>query len=128
MYRQFVHIAGVLLPLVAGGSLALAQPPQAPAKSPGPAPATVQQPPAAAPDASGPKADPRRFGVAQPVPKPAGTIRLAAYNLENFFDDKDDPALSGDKDDKEMTKPEAQRKALAETIHRVNPDILCVEE
>lgn len=119
--KRVVPALFVSLALVGAAGAFQPQPaPAAPAVAP-------SQPAAQAPGA--PKADMRRFGVADPVPKPAGAIRLATYNLENMFDDRDDPALSGDKnEDKDMTKPEAQRKALALAIRRIDADILCVEE
>lgn len=68
------------------------------------------------------------FGRREPLPKKAGAIRLAAYNLENLFDGKDDPSISGDIDDKTMTtKPERLRN-LAAVIKRLDADVLAVEE
>jgi endonuclease/exonuclease/phosphatase family metal-dependent hydrolase len=70
----------------------------------------------------------RRFGVAEAPDRRPGTIRLAAYNVENLFDDHDDPALSDDVEDIEMTKPEAHRKAVAEAIRAIDADIVALQE
>jgi endonuclease/exonuclease/phosphatase family metal-dependent hydrolase len=69
-----------------------------------------------------------RFGSPKPIAKPAGALRVAVYNIENLFDDQDDPALSGDNEDKDMTKPESQRKAAAAAIHAINADVLGLVE
>jgi endonuclease/exonuclease/phosphatase family metal-dependent hydrolase len=69
-----------------------------------------------------------RFGSAESSPKPAGAIRLVSYNVENLFDDHDDPALSGEHEDAEETKPAAHLEALAATIRTLSPDILAVQE
>ncbi len=68
------------------------------------------------------------FGRREPLPKKAGTIRLAAYNMENIFDDKDDPAISGDIDDKAMTTKPERLANLAATIKKLDADVLAVEE
>ena len=70
----------------------------------------------------------RRFGVATPPIKGEGTIRLATYNIENLFDDIDDPALSGDNEDIDDTKPEHECRAVARAIRRLDADILCLQE
>jgi len=76
------------------------------------------------------KAEPRspRFGSAQPRPKPAGALRLVSYNVENLFDDHDDPALSGRYEDINSTKPAEHLKALADTIRLLDPDVLALQE
>lgn len=70
----------------------------------------------------------RRFGIAKPNPKPAGAVRLATYNIENLFDDVDDPTLSGNDEDIDDLKPFHQRAAVAEAIHQIDPDIICMQE
>ncbi|MCA9304654.1 MAG: endonuclease/exonuclease/phosphatase family protein [Phycisphaerales bacterium] len=70
----------------------------------------------------------RRYGVAQASPKPAGAVRLVTYNIENLFDDVDDPTLSGKDEDIDDLKPFHQRAAVAEAIHTIDPDILCMQE
>lgn len=69
-----------------------------------------------------------RFGVAEPKPKPPGAVRVVTYNVENFFDDVDDPALSGRYEDAHSTKPAAQVEALAATIRRLDADIVALQE
>lgn len=69
-----------------------------------------------------------RYGQRQAPDRTPGTIRIATYNVENLFDDKDDPNLTGRYEDIDDTKPNAQLKAVADAITRVNADILAVEE
>ncbi len=73
-------------------------------------------------------ADEVRFGMNESRAKAAGTIRLATYNIENLFDDKDDPALTGRNDDDGMVKSYKHRKAAAKAIHELDADILALEE
>ena len=73
-------------------------------------------------------ADLRRYGRAAPKPKQLGAVRIATYNVENLFDDVDDPALTGNLEDIDDTKPEPQLRALADTIRRLDADVLCLEE
>jgi endonuclease/exonuclease/phosphatase family metal-dependent hydrolase len=91
----------------------------APPAAPAPAPAADRD------------ADPRRlipFGALAPVAAPPGTLRIATFNVENLFDDQDDPALSGEQDDKTMTKPAEQREAVAKAIRDVNADVVAMQE
>ncbi|MCC6427770.1 MAG: endonuclease/exonuclease/phosphatase family protein [Phycisphaerales bacterium] len=77
------------------------------------------------------KSEPRdliRFGSRSAKPKAAGAVRLVTYNVENLFDDKDDPALSGEHDDKGNTKPESACKGAAAAIRLLDADIIAVEE
>lgn len=76
------------------------------------------------------KVDPAsiRFGLRDPKPRTPGTIRVATFNIENLFDDKDDPKLTGSGDDKDMTKPRADRAAAAAAIRRVDADVLALQE
>ncbi len=69
-----------------------------------------------------------RHGIKEPKLRTPGTIRLASYNLENMFDDKDDPALSGEYEDKDMTKPLAHCEALAKAIKAIDADIIALQE
>lgn len=90
-------------------------------------------PPIGAGDAWGQRqkqaSDPRlRIGVPNAKPRTPGTIRLATYNVENLFDDKDDPALTGRWDDKDMAKPPEQKRAVADAIRRIDADILALQE
>lgn len=84
--------------------------------------------------ASASLADAPRLGTAEVPEKTPGTIRLATYNILNLFDESDDPALSGkfddwyDQDRVLRAKPEAERKAVADTIRRLDADVICLEE
>jgi endonuclease/exonuclease/phosphatase family metal-dependent hydrolase len=73
-------------------------------------------------------ADAPRIGAPEPKPRTPGTIRLATYNLENLFDDKDDPSLNGKEEDKGDTKPAEQQKAVAEAMRKVDADIVAMQE
>lgn len=70
----------------------------------------------------------RRYGVAEAPEKTPGAFRLTTYNIENLFDDIDDPALSGDDEDIDDTKPHHELLATARAIREVNADVLCLEE
>ncbi len=69
-----------------------------------------------------------RFGTAVAPAKPAGAFRLMSYNVENLFDDQDDPSLSGAQEDKDMTKSESHRRAAADAIRRAQPDVIALQE
>jgi len=68
------------------------------------------------------------FGIAKAPAKALGTIRLGAYNIENFFDGVDDPNLSGEYDDINMKTSEDRCKSLAKAIHDLDADVLGLEE
>ncbi len=70
----------------------------------------------------------RRFGIAEAPVKAPGTFRLTTYNIENLFDDVDDPTLTGRNEDIDDTKPEHQMLAVARAIHKLDSDILCLQE
>jgi len=70
----------------------------------------------------------RRFGIESAPDKPAGSIRVATYNILNLFDDNDDPALTGDKDDAEETKILHERLAVARAIRELDADVLALQE
>jgi endonuclease/exonuclease/phosphatase family metal-dependent hydrolase len=65
------------------------------------------------------------YGLEKARPKKPGALRLAAYNVENLFDQKDDPANPYDQD--EMTKP-VRLEAIARAIRELDADVLCLEE
>ncbi|MFT3685473.1 MAG: endonuclease/exonuclease/phosphatase family protein [Phycisphaerales bacterium] len=69
-----------------------------------------------------------RFGLKKAPAKAPGTIRITTFNIENMFDDKDDPKLSGNFEDKNSTKPADQLKAAADAIIALDADIVCLEE
>lgn len=68
------------------------------------------------------------FGVEKPPAKQKGVIRIAAYNVENLFDERDDPALSGEYDDIKMVTKPTRVKAIADMIRKLDADVLCIEE
>lgn len=64
------------------------------------------------------------FSAMNPPPaKPAGSIRLAFYNVENLFDNKPDGNSKASDE-----KPKPHKEGLALAIHAVNPDILAMSE
>lgn len=69
-----------------------------------------------------------RFGEPEPRPRTPGTLRLATYNIENLFDDIDDPALTDRGDDKDMLKPLSHRHAAARAIRAIDADVLTLQE
>lgn len=105
----------------------LAQPPAAP-PTPDKAGRPLRKAPAQQPDEAQARTGHIRFGSEKPIPKPDGALRIAVYNIENLFDDHDDPALTGRVEDKDMTKPEPQRRAAAEAIRAIDADVLGLVE
>lgn len=75
-----------------------------------------------------------RLGTQEVPEKAEGAIRLATYNVLNLFDDRDDPVLRDrfddwyDQDRVLRAKPETERRALAGNIHRLDADVLCLQE
>lgn len=67
-----------------------------------------------------------RFGLEEPRPKADGAVRIATYNIENLFDGVDDPVSP--RDDVEWSKPEAEQRAVAEAIRRLDADVLALQE
>ena len=70
----------------------------------------------------------RRFGIASAPAKPEHTFRLTTYNIENLFDDVDDPTLTGRNEDIDDTKPEHQMLAVARAIRQLDSDVICMQE
>lgn len=70
----------------------------------------------------------RRYGIANAPEKTPGAFRLTTYNIENLFDDVDDPTLSGRDEDIDDTKPHHQNLAVARAIREVDADVLCIQE
>ncbi len=68
------------------------------------------------------------YGTPNAPKKSAGALRIAAYNVENLFDPLDDPALSGEYDDIDEVTSTARLEALAAAIHKLDADVLCMEE
>lgn len=69
-----------------------------------------------------------RFGTRTAPARTPGTIRLATYNVENLFDDHDDPELSGRYEDIDDTKPAPHVQALADAIRALDADIIALQE
>ena len=79
----------------------------------------------AADDSFGPG---HRYGQKNALPPTDGAIRIASYNVLNYFDDVDDPALSGEWDDKELVSSKSQLEALAKAIRALDADVLALQE
>ncbi|MEM8836259.1 MAG: endonuclease/exonuclease/phosphatase family protein [Planctomycetota bacterium] len=73
-------------------------------------------------------ADGIRVGIREAKPNQPGTIRLASYNLENLFDNKDDPRYSDRNEDIDDYKPVEERRALEKAIREIDADVLAVQE
>jgi endonuclease/exonuclease/phosphatase family metal-dependent hydrolase len=69
-----------------------------------------------------------RFGLQKAPARKPGTVRIAAYNIGNFFDHVDDPNLQGEYDDLPMATPDERCRALAAAIKAVDADIISLEE
>ncbi len=75
-----------------------------------------------------------RLGVRKATPKAPGTLRLATYNVENMFDEKDDPAVVDNpstprsEDDKDIFKPQEELEAVAAAIRAIDADVLALQE
>lgn len=68
------------------------------------------------------------YGIPKARPKAKGALRLASYNAENLFDQKDDPNQSGEYDDLKEATSEARLKAVAKAIRELDADVLCLQE
>jgi endonuclease/exonuclease/phosphatase family metal-dependent hydrolase len=112
---------------VAGLALAALQPATT---QPAPAPAPAAAPtPAPAPASASPRSgDNLHYGIKDAPAKPSGAIRLVSFNIENLFDDKDDPTISGDIDDIGETKPLDQLRGAAAAIKALNADVIALQE
>ncbi len=99
-------------------------PPKAPTPPSSPAPPTPPKPPKIYDPATDGVI---RHGRAEPIAKPAsgGAIRIATYNVENFFDTE---SKTDESSSSTPVKPISHRKAVAEAIHKINADILALEE
>lgn len=124
------HRSAVLLAALALAACAGLATGQTPAKAPPPSDAgkPLAQPAKPADGADKPAPNPIRFGAPTPIAKPAGALRIVQYNVENLFDDKDDPNLSGRYEDLGQTKPDAYCQAAGATIKSLNADIVALEE
>ena len=73
----------------------------------------------------------QRFGLSEPMPRLDGTIRLASYNVLNFFDQTDDPRLQGEYDDfgdNPGPTTDERCRTLADVIRAVDADVLALQE
>ncbi len=72
-----------------------------------------------------------RFGLTEAMPAPEGTIRLASYNMLNYFDQENDPSLEGEYDDFGSNPGPTSRQrceTMAAAIRAIDADILAVQE
>jgi endonuclease/exonuclease/phosphatase family metal-dependent hydrolase len=123
-----------LIAVLCVGACEQAEAPQSTARPPAPAP--TAQPAADTANRTGEADDAAaedatmfvRYGLKAPLPRTEGAIRLATYNVENLFDDDDDPTLVGDIDDAMMTKPRANRQAAADALRRIDADVVALQE
>lgn len=74
------------------------------------------------------------IGQKEPNPRHPEAIRLVSYNIENLFDDRDDPSLTGRYDDfwaydkSVRQKPREHRRAVADAIRRLDADVIGLQE
>lgn len=54
-------------------------------------------------------------------------VRLMTWNLENFFDEFDDPYSDDQRTNPSFIAPHRMQR-ISDGIHALNPDVLCVEE
>lgn len=76
-----------------------------------------------------------KFGLTEPMPRlddgRTKTLRIASYNILNYFDQTNDPSLEGDYDDfgdNPGPTSDARCKELAKTIRAINADVLALQE
>ncbi|MBG80418.1 MAG: hypothetical protein CMJ39_06900 [Phycisphaerae bacterium] len=72
-----------------------------------------------------------RFGLTEPMPRQDGTIRVATYNMLNFFDQKNDRSLEGEYDDfgdNPGPTSSARCEELAKVIRAIDADVLALQE
>ena len=72
-----------------------------------------------------------RFGLTEPMPRLPGTVRVASYNMLNYFDQVNDPSLEGEYDDfGDNPGPTSHERCqeLATAIRAMNADIIALEE
>ncbi|MDA0667112.1 MAG: endonuclease/exonuclease/phosphatase family protein [Planctomycetota bacterium] len=74
--------------------------------------------------------------AANPILTPQAAVRVAAasegvrlmtWNLENFFDELDDPYSDDQRTNPSFIAPHRMQR-ISDGIHAINPDVLCVEE
>ena len=69
-----------------------------------------------------------RYGQTEAPDRTPGTLRIASYNVLNYFDDVDDPELSGEWDDKDLASTAEQLQALASSIRETDADVIALQE
>ncbi|MCA9295649.1 MAG: endonuclease/exonuclease/phosphatase family protein [Phycisphaerales bacterium] len=69
-----------------------------------------------------------KYGYPTPKPRTEGAIRIATYNMLNFFDQVNDPTLEGEFDDLPMATDPDRCRNLANAIRAVNADVIGLEE
>ncbi len=72
-----------------------------------------------------------KYGLTEAMPRIDGTIRVASYNMLNYFDQVNDPSLEGEYDDF-GTNPgptsDERCRELADAIRAMDADIIGLEE
>ncbi len=64
-----------------------------------------------------------------PIPtRAADVLRVCSYNVENLFDDHDDPQLSEHYEDADATKPIAHVEAVAAVLRAIDADVVALQE
>jgi endonuclease/exonuclease/phosphatase family metal-dependent hydrolase len=69
-----------------------------------------------------------RYGLQSAPEAAADSIRIGSYNVLNYFDEVDDPALSGRWDDADLASRPGQLVALAKAIRELDADVLALQE
>ena len=72
-----------------------------------------------------------KYGLTEAMPRIDGTIRVASYNMLNYFDDVNDPSLEGEYDDFGTNPgPTSSERCqeLADAIRAMDADIIGLEE
>ena len=69
-----------------------------------------------------------RYGCTEAPRRTPGALRIGSYNVLNYFDEVDDPELSGEWDDKDLASSTNQLKALAKSIRDLDADVLALQE
>ena len=69
-----------------------------------------------------------RYGLESAPEAAADSIRIGSYNVLNYFDEIDDPALSGRWDDADLASRPGQLVALAKAIRELDADVLALQE
>lgn len=127
-------LIALLLLGCAGVGIAMAVRPPAIAADPtvprAPAPASPVDPAGKSPAATAPDAPEGVIRTGQPKAnaRVPGTIRLATYNVENFFDEKDEMRTGADGRTLTPVKPLPDRAAAAAALREINADIVALQE